>query len=82
MDNNLKKEWADFITRLTISIGRQLNMDKADQWLMMMCLNTPRKINRFMDWARFKTVDNKLESTPEEVMHIVTLIAKGIEPLD
>ena len=77
MEEDLKKAWRESITRLTIIIGKQLKMEKEDQWLMMLCLDTPRKIKRFSDWAKTKTVNNKLNSTPEEVMHIVTLIAKG-----
>ena len=79
MDAALKKKWADFITRLTISVGKQLDMERDDQILMMMCLNTPNKILKFVDWTKTKTVNNRIQSTPEEVMHIVTLIAKEKE---
>lgn len=56
-------------------------MEKEDQILMMMSLNTPEKISKFSEWTKTKTVNGKLKSTPEEVMHIVTLIAKE-KPLD
>lgn len=77
MDKALANRWANFITRLTISIGKQLNMEKEDQILMLMCLNTPKKITQFVDWTKTKTIKDKLHSTPAEVMHVVTLIAKG-----
>ena len=81
MDKATKEKWRVTTTRLIISIGKQLNIEKNDQILMMMCLNNPERVKMFSDWVRTKTVDNKLQSTPEEVMHIVTLIAKE-KPLD
>ena len=44
MANLSKKILRESITRLTIIIGKQLQMEKEDQLLMLMCLNTPRKI--------------------------------------
>lgn len=79
MDKDFKKEWRDIITKLVISIGEQLKMEKNDQILMLMFLNTPRKIKKFSDWARSKTENNKINSTPEEVMHIVSVIQREAE---
>ena len=81
MNQDLKMKWKSCRTRLVISIGQQLRMEKEDQILMMMSLNTPENISKFSEWTKTKTVNGKLKSTPEEVMHTVTLIAKE-KPLD
>ena len=82
MDEDLKKRCRENITRLTIIIGKQLNMEEKDQILMLMYLNTPRKIKKFSDWARARTVDDKINSTPMKVLSAATRIGRGMEPLD
>ena len=82
MDEALKKKCRENITRLTIIIGKQLHMEKNDQILMIMCLNTPEKIKKFSDWARARTTDNKINSTPMKVLSAATRIGRGMEPLD
>lgn len=76
------KRMFDSITRLIIDIGIQLNMEKNDQILMMLCLNTPSKIKRFVDWAKERTVGNEIKSDSIKVLRAATRIGRGIEPLD
>ncbi len=82
MDVATKKNWQDTTTHLIIAIGKQLKMEKEDQILMMMCLNTPEKVKMFTGWARKKTKGNKIQSTPAQVMSAATRIGRGMEPLD
>lgn len=56
-------------------------MEECDQVLMIMLLNTPEKIHNFVEWARTKTVNDRIQSTPEEVMHIVAMIDREEDPL-
>lgn len=82
MDAAMKKKWQVATTRLIISVGKQLQMEKHDQILMMMMLNTPEKVKKFSDWVRTKTVNDKVESTPMKVLSAATRIGRGMEPLD
>lgn len=82
MEEAMKKKWQVTTTRLIISIGKQINMEKNDQILMMMCLNNPERVKKFSDWVRTKTVNNKVNSTPEEVVRAATRIYQGLKPLD
>ena len=49
---------------------------------MMICLNTPSKIKRFVDWAKERTVGNEIKSDSIKVLRAATRIGRGIEPLD
>ena len=82
MDEATKKKWQVATTRLIISVGKQLQMEKHDQILMMMMLNTPEKVIKFSDWVRTKTVNDKVVSTPMKVLSAATRIGRGMEPLD
>ena len=82
MEEALKKRWKDCRTKLIILIGKQLKMEKDDQILMMMSLNTPEKIKKFSDWTRARTKSNKIISTPMKVLSAATRIGRGMEPLD
>lgn len=82
MDKAEKKAWREAITDLIIAIGDDVGIKEENQILMMMYLNTPRKIKRFSDWAKARTVDNHLTVTPEAVMHAVSQIERGDEVLD
>jgi len=82
MDDKLKKEWVDFIAEMICSIGKQIRMEEKDQILMLKYLNTPNKINKFVEWAKTKTVNDKIQSTPMKVLSAATRIGRGMEPLD
>ena len=82
MDEQLRKKCQDAIARTTVAIGKQLNMEKHDQILMLMMLNTPEKIKKFSDWARSRTENNIIHSTPMKVLSAATRIGREMEPLD
>lgn len=82
MDEELRKKCQDAIARTTVAIGKQLNMEKHDQILMLMMLNTPEKIKKFSDWARARTENNIIHSTPMKVLSAATRIGREMEPLD
>lgn len=82
MDETLRKSCQETVTRMTITIGKQLNMEKNDQILMLMMLNTPEKIKKFSDWARVRTENNIIRSTPMKVLSAATRIGRGMDPLD
>ena len=82
MDDQLKKKWADFIAEMICSIGKQLKMEEKDQILMLKYLNTPNKINKFVEWTKTKTVNDKINSSPMKVLSAATRIGRGMEPLD
>ncbi len=80
MDEATKKQWQVTSTRLIISIGKQLHIKKEDQIIMMMYLNTPKRIKMFSDWVKSKMENNKVNSTLEEVMQAANIIANGRMP--
>ena len=82
MDETLRKNCQEALAKMTITIGKQLSMEKNGQVFMMMMLNTPEKIKKFSDWARARTVDDKINSTPMKVLSAATRIGRGMEPLD
>ena len=67
---------------LTIDIGEQLRMEENDQILIVMSLNTPRKIMKFVNWVKTKTKGDKIQSTPMKVLSAATRIGRGMDPLD
>ena len=82
MEENLKKQWREARTDLIISIGKQLGIERDDQILMMMCLNTPEKIMKFSNWTKTKMPDNEtVKAIPEQVVSAATRIGRGMEPL-
>lgn len=81
MDEDLKKPWRICIAKQIIIIGKQLKMEECDQVLAVLLLNTPQKVKAFSEWARNKTVNHQIHSTPEEVMHVVSMIERGENPI-
>ncbi len=45
---------------------------------MMMSLNTPEKAIKIVEWARPKTVNDKMQMTPEAIMSAATRIGRGM----
>ena len=56
-------------------------MEDKDMVLMMLSLNTPRKIKRFSDWTKTKTVDDRIQATIPQVLSAATRIGRGMEPM-
>ena len=82
MDDKLKKDWENFIAEMICSIGKQHRMEEKDQILMLKYLNTPNKINKFVEWAKTKTVNDRINSTPTRILSAATRIGRGMDPLD
>ena len=82
MNETMKAKWQKLRMKLVMSIGQQLKMEKNDIILMIYYLSTPKKIKEFSDWTITKTVNGKIDSTPEAVMSAATRIGRGMDPLD
>ena len=82
MTEEMRRRWQNNIAGLTVIIGEKLGMSDPEMNLMMMHLNTPRKIKRFSDWMKTKEEGETITATIPQVLSAATRIGRGWEPLD
>ena len=66
------------LIKLISSISREVQLDKSDQVLLLLQLDTEEKVSLFNRWVKTKLVNGTLKSTPEEIMNASAKIGKGI----
>ncbi len=62
---------------LIVSISREIHLDKEDQILIAMELNSEEKIKQFRDWIESKMMEDNLNAEPVEIVRAAVRIGEG-----
>ena len=72
--------YAKCLVSLVVSISNQIPMEKENTVLILMQLNTEKKIMTFSKWIESRMSGETLNATETEIMRASTRISKGLEP--
>lgn len=64
------------LIQLISLINQEIPLPREDVVLTMMLLDTEEKVIEFNEWVKTKIVGQKMVSTPEEIMNVVSKIGK------
>ena len=67
---------------MIIDINKEVSLEKNDQILIVISLDTEEKIHKWFQWIKTKLGPETLEATDVEIVQAAVFIGKGIEPTD
>ena len=67
------------LMNLIVSISREIRLEKQDQVLIAMELNSEKKIKRFRDWVESRMDGEQLNAKPAEIVRAAVKIGERDE---
>ena len=76
--------WREELIGAIVDINEMVPLEKSDQVLIVIVLDTEEKIYKWFQWLKTVLVakENKINATAVEIVQAAVFIGKGLEPTD